>query len=943
MKSSDIDNLERRAEAIFMRVLDLQATDRPAVIRQACGDDAELLACVQSFVAALEQADGFLVEPTETVGEWVQVDLTTADVGEKAGDRIGPYKLLQQIGEGGFGIVFMAEQELPVRRMVALKVIKLGMDTREVVARFEAERQALAMMDHPNIARVFDAGATTIGRPYFVMELVRGSSITDYCDKHRLTTAQRVALLVLVCRAVQHAHSKGVIHRDLKPTNVLVTVSDDKPIPKVIDFGIAKATQSKLTDRTLFTAFRQLIGTPQYMSPEQADSDGVDVDTRTDIYSLGVLLYELLVGTTPHDARALRSAAVDAMRRMICEQDPAKPSTRLSALGETLTTVANNRGTDARRLGQQLHGELDWIAMRALEKERSRRYDTAAAMADDLGRYLAGEAVLAGPTSAVYRLRKLVRRHRVAVGVTAVLGVSLLLGIVGTTIGLVLETHQRRFAEQRKAEADQARADADQARAIAESEGDRAQAEVNFLTDVLDRAKPVYMPDKAVRDQIINRMIEPVIANLGERFTGHPRAEMEVRFEIGELYEALGRIDLAVPLLRTAFELSSAILGPDADETLNGEFEYAHALQIARKPIDAEPLARAALDGVQRAHGPDDERTARASLGYAQILVDLNRLPEAIPLARQAYDRDCRTLGHDSAFTLDAADMLADFLLRAGRNPEAEPIAADAYSRARQTTGDEGPITRSSAILDAQALLLLPRYADAEPMLAKVCEQNARILGDDHPYTLATGNLHASAYLLLGRNDQALALFRQTLDRCQRTLGEDHATTLAAARGCALALIKLRRYTEAEPLARQTADRSRRLLGDDRDATLQAVLTEALALHGLGRNSDAEPLAREALDRSRQSVGDAHPLTWAAMATDAQILHGLGRDTDAAPLAEQAWNRSRSMMGDSHPYTVQRREVYASVLRSLGRETQATTLPGAQPSTEASVPSLLPP
>ena len=319
---------------------------------------------MRSLVAAEGVRDGFLSSPTVAPRSDETLDpstggspaLSQAPVGEKPGEMIGPYKLLEQIGEGGFGIVFSAEQLRPVRRRVALKVIKLGMDTREVVARFEAERQALAMMDHPNIARVFDAGATSTGRPYFVMELVRGSPVTEYADKHKLSTRDRVALAAQICRAVQHAHSKGVIHRDIKPNNVLVTTADDKPVPKVIDFGIAKATQAKLTDMTLFTAHRQLIGTPQYMSPEQADSDGSDIDTRTDVYSLGVLTYELLVGATPLDARSLRSAAFEAMRKMIAEAEPPKLATRLSGLGDSLATVATNRGTDAGHLAKQLQG-----------------------------------------------------------------------------------------------------------------------------------------------------------------------------------------------------------------------------------------------------------------------------------------------------------------------------------------------------------------------------------------------------------------------------------------------------------------------------------------------------------------------------------------------------------------------------------------------------------
>src|SRR6266705_240209 len=337
-----------------------------------------------------------------------------ATVTEKPGDRIGRYKLLQQIGEGGFGIVFMAEQLEPVQRKVALKVIKAGMDTREVIARFEAERQALALMDHPNIARVLDGGATEAGRPYFVMELMRGIPITDYCYQNNLPTTERLELFIKVCQAVQHAHQKAVIHRDLKPANILVTLHDGEPVPKVIDFGVAKALGQKLTEKTLFTGFHHMLGTPAYMSPEQAALSGLDIDTRADIYSLGVLLYELLTGVTPFDIDTFRKAALDEVRRMIRETEPPKPSTRLRTLGDKLPEVARHRHTDPAALSRLIRGDLDWIVMKCLEKDRQRRYETANGLAMDVQRHLENVPVVARPPSNLYRFQKLVRRHKLA-------------------------------------------------------------------------------------------------------------------------------------------------------------------------------------------------------------------------------------------------------------------------------------------------------------------------------------------------------------------------------------------------------------------------------------------------------------------------------------------------------------------------------------------------
>jgi WD40 repeat protein/serine/threonine protein kinase len=411
-----------KAEEIFLAAVEKPSPrERSAYLDQACGDDAGLRRWVEGLLRSHEQGGSFLegplFEPEPTIGDVSQA--------EQAGSRVGPYKLLEEVGEGGMGVVYMAEQCVPVRRKVALKLIKPGMDTRRVIARFEAERQALALMDHPNIARILDAGATDGGRPYFVMELVRGIPITEYCDRNRLSIDERLDLFVLVCQAVHHAHQKGIIHRDLKPTNVLITLHDGTPVPKIIDFGIAKATgQQTLTDKTLFTGFAELIGTPMYLSPEQAELSGIDIDTRSDVYSLGVLLYELLTGTTPFDQDTLRKAALDEVRRIIREQEPPTPSTRTSALDGNEASVSTNRQTDPRKLNRLLRGELDWITMKAIEKDRRRRYDTAGAFAADIARYRRHQPVEAGPPSAWYRGRKFARRHRLGLSISAIVALS---------------------------------------------------------------------------------------------------------------------------------------------------------------------------------------------------------------------------------------------------------------------------------------------------------------------------------------------------------------------------------------------------------------------------------------------------------------------------------------------------------------------------------------
>jgi WD40 repeat protein/serine/threonine protein kinase len=493
----------KNEEQIYYDALSKPPSWRQAYLKEACGDDAELLARIEALLRAHEQSGDFLDVPLFDP----DVTLDTSPLTEGPGTVIGRYKLLEQIGEGGFGVVYMAEQQEPIRRRVALKIIKLGMDTKQVIARFEAERQALAMMDHPNIAKVLDAGATDTGRPYFVMELVKGIPITEYCDKNNLDTRQRLELFIDVCKAVQHAHQKGIIHRDIKPSNVMITLHDGKPVPKVIDFGIAKATSHRLTEKTLFTKYAQMIGTPEYMSPEQAEMSGLDIDTRTDIYSLGVLLYELLTSATPFDAKELREAGYIQMQRIIRETEPLRPSTKLNTMGDALTDIAKHRQSSPALLPKLVSGDLDWIAMKTLEKDRTRRYETASELAMDIQRHLSNEPVEASPPSTLYRFRKLVQKHRRTVAAVITIAATLIVGLVVSTTMYFVANQARQKEAIARTEAEQAKVVAEKAQKAEQEQRKLAETKAEDLRRSL-YVNSIGLADASYREGNIGRVRE---------------------------------------------------------------------------------------------------------------------------------------------------------------------------------------------------------------------------------------------------------------------------------------------------------------------------------------------------------------------------------------------------------------------------------------------------
>src|SRR6266446_1950002 len=618
-----MNDAQKQDVMIFAEALDLPLSERAAHLDRACAGDEKLRQRVEGLLLTHDQAGGFLERPPVEMASGSRLG---AFAGEKPGDRVDRYKLLQQIGEGGCGVVFVAEQEEPVRRRVALKVVKPGMDTKSVIARFEAERQALALMDHPNIAHVFDAGATDSGRPYFVMELVRGIKITDYCDQKSLTTLARLDLFIQVCEAVQHAHQKGIIHRDIKPSNILVTTSTEgKPLPKVIDFGIAKATTGqRLTDNTVFTAFEMLIGTPAYMSPEQAALTSVDVDTRSDIYSLGVLLYELLTSTTPFDTQEILKAGLDEVRRVIQEREPVRPSTRLSTMtAADLTSVSLRRQAESPKLIREVRGDLDWIVMKTLEKDRTRRYATATGLAMDVQLYLCGEAISARPPSSWYRFRKLVARNRIWFGAITMIGMILVAGLVAVTITLTKERTARRETEAQKVQSEQV---------------------THFLEDMLGGLDPAVALGRDTT--LLREILDKTVKRLDTELTNQPAVQADLRFRLGMTYKTLAHYKEAESAERQALAIRIKFFGEDNEATTDVMNELVKALVMQYgKTSDAESLALKALTVRQRLLGEEHVKIAESLRVLGGVYYCQRRTAEAETAMRKSLAMNRRLLG----------------------------------------------------------------------------------------------------------------------------------------------------------------------------------------------------------------------------------------------------------------------------------------------------------
>jgi tetratricopeptide (TPR) repeat protein len=736
------------------------------------------------------------------------------------GAQIGPYKLLQQIGEGGFGEVFVAEQSRPVQRRVALKVIKLGMDSRQVVARFEAERQALALMDHPHIARVFDGGTTPAGRPYFVMELVKGEPITEYCDAHKLSIPDRLALFDQVCTAVQHAHGKGVIHRDIKPNNVLVSTQEDGPSAKVIDFGIAKATSSRLTEKTIYTEFHQLIGTPEYMSPEQAEGS-LDIDTRTDVYALGVLLYELLTGVTPFDPQALRSAGFGEIQRMLRDVEPPKPSTRLSQLTVTPAAVAMRGHSDSRMLVGMLRGELDWIVMKAIEKDRGRRYETANGLAMDVRRYLSGEPVLAAPPGKSYRLRKFARKHRLWFATAAAFTLVLVAGVI---VSAWMAVRARR------------------AERVALAVSDFLKDDVLAQASANTQARPGSKPDPDIK---VRTALDQAAARIKGKFD--PVVEASIRLTIGTTYSDLGLYHEAQGQMERVVELRRRELGETHPETLQSMDQLGLLYTYQGHYAQAEPLLEKTLEVDRRVLGEEHKTTLDVMNNLAMTYKRNGKYAQAEPLFERVLEIDRRVLGAEQEETLTVMNNLGSLYQTERKFAQAESLLSKTLEIARRMLGEEHPSTITIANNLALTYDELGQYAQAERLYGRVYEFARRVWGEEHPNTLTTMGSLAENHRVQGRSDQAESLLTKALEIGRRVQGEDNFNTLRNQFHLAALYRDEGRYAEADALLAKELESERRVQGKEHPDSLKTSVSLGRVRLLRQKYGDAEALLKDTL------------------------------------------------------------------------------------------------
>jgi serine/threonine protein kinase/tetratricopeptide (TPR) repeat protein len=900
-----------RAKSIFLAASELpNLAERADYLVQQCGSDGPLRARVDALLRAHDAAadlgddsSGLAFEATIDAPAVIQPGTLIA----------GRYKLLEAIGEGGMGSVWLAEQKEPVKRKVAVKLIKPGMDSRSVLARFEAERQALALMDHPNIAKVFDGGMTAEGRPFFVMEFVKGIPLTEYCDQARLSLKERLNLFTPVCQAVQHAHQKGIIHRDLKPSNILICLYDGKPVPKVIDFGLAKAMHQSLTEQSLHTAFGMMVGTPLYMSPEQAEHNNLDVDTRTDIYSLGVILYELLTGSTPLERHQLKQAAFNEILRLIKEVEPPKPSTRLSG-SASLPSVAAQRSIDPKQLSKMLAGDLDWIVMKALDKERSRRYETANGLARDIDRYLNDEAVEACPPTTAYRLKKFIHRNRLQVIAASLVLLALVAGIVGTSVGLYQANHareaenrQRKLAEANEREANEQRAKAEGAAEQEKRAKEDAVRNLRFakkgnelLGSVFTGLDPNAKYDTVgeLREALLKNL-KKAVAELDGSAIGDPLEVAAMQNTLGQSLIGLGEWKLAVEVFEKARNTRKAKLGPDHPATLNSMRGLASGYRGDGQLNKALPLMEETLKRMKANLGPNHPDTLVSMNGLAGCYVAAGQFDKAVSLYEETLKLMKAEPDTEQRNILTTMSNLTESYRAAGQLGKAVPLGEETLKLMKAKLGPNDPGTLNTMQTLAACYRDAGQHDKAVPLFEETLKLTKAKLGPDHPGTIACMSNLAESYWSLKQLDKSVPLFEELLPLCEKKLGRDHKDTQQVVANLGVNYKDAGRLKEAIPLLEQAYQASKkfpdlRWVGNS--------LSDAYAK--AGQYDKAVPLLEEMLTLTKAEHGPDHPDTLTSMHNLA-VGYRTARMLDMAlPLFEETLRLRKAKLPPEHPDTL---------------------------------------
>lgn len=842
-----------KEEDLFAAALALPAAERSAYLKRACDTNPHLLGRLVGLLDAFGKATTFVNEGA--VRAW------------DSDDRISTYRLLRELGEGGCGIAYLAEQTAPVKREVAVKVIKPGMDTKAVIARFEAERQALALMDHPNVARVFDAGATGEGRPYFVMELVRGVRITEYCNQSRLSIAERLSLFIQVCQAIQHAHQKGIIHRDIKPSNVLVTMHDGLPIAKVIDFGIAKATQGRLLDQTLHTEVDQIMGTPAYISPEQAEPAQLTVDTRSDIYSLGVLLYELLTGRTPFDANELAKASIEQLRECLRTKEPPRPSRRLNSLDDDLLTqISSSSGTTAAKLVKQVRDDLDWIVMQCLEKERARRYQSVNELIADIERYLRHEPVLARPSSLAYIFRKLARRNRVTfVGVLAALAFVIFI----SAFAIAMTIQAQRIA----AERDQA-----------ERERQKAEKVSNVAMNVFAMADPFQSLASGVSG---SALLDQAAKSIERELRDQPAARARLLQAVGRAYFRRSEFEPAIGYLKETVRVLSHIPGAES-EALTAMVSLSMALRNSGDLHGAREILIAAEKVADRSG-------LQRSAAYAGLLLNRGRVSlfeSRIPAARADFETSLQLYqAVVGTRHIEVAEVLTELALAFTWSDDiarAEQSARRAIEIFEIAAPTMYPDRVTAEVILADTLYLQNRLDESASILMDALRKNTELFGPNSESVIGTLDRLAMVKYSQGKLGEAETFSRDAVTKARAVFGERHLVTAGIAVTLARTLIELRQFVQAETILRDALDIFAKTLSPDHQHIASAEYFLGEVLLATNRPSEAETVLTASMNRWKR--GDAPP--WRAMRSAnalGEALFRQGRTAEATTYLSESF------------------------------------------------------